>query len=50
MFPEVTLTTPTREDIQRMADWLNDSDVNSVWYGLGDDGNPYTRATHQKRF
>ena len=40
MFPEVTLTTPTREDIQRMADWLNDSEVNSVWYGVGDDGKP----------
>ncbi len=40
MFPEVTLTTPIREDIQRMADWLNDPDVSSVWYGLGDDGKP----------
>ncbi len=40
MFPEVTLTTPTREDIQRMADWLNDSEVSSVWYGVGDDGKP----------
>ena len=40
MFPEVTLTTPTREDIQRMADWLNDPDVSTVWYGVGDDGKP----------
>ena len=38
MFPEVTLVTPTREDIQRMADWLDDSEVNAVWYGVGDDG------------
>jgi RimJ/RimL family protein N-acetyltransferase len=38
MFPEVTLATPTRVDIQRMAEWLNDPDVNAVWYGVGDDG------------
>ena len=38
MFPEVTLVTPTRQDIQRMADWLDDSEVNAVWYGVGDDG------------
>ena len=38
MFPEVTLVTPTREDIQRMADWLNDSEVHAVWYGVGDAG------------
>jgi len=40
MFPEVTLTTPTREDVQRLAEWLNDSEVNEVWYGVGDDGKP----------
>ena len=40
MFPEVTLTAPTREDIQRMADWLDDPDVSAVWYGVGDDGKP----------
>ena len=40
MLPEVTLTTPTREDIQRIAEWLNDSEVNAVWYGVGDDGKP----------
>jgi RimJ/RimL family protein N-acetyltransferase len=40
MFPEVTLVTPTRDDVQRMADWLNDPDVNAVWYGVGDDGKP----------
>ena len=40
MFPEVTLATPTREDIQRMSDWLNDPEVNAVWYGVGDDGKP----------
>jgi RimJ/RimL family protein N-acetyltransferase len=40
MFPEVTLVTATREDIQRMADWLNDPEVNAVWYGVGEDGKP----------
>ena len=40
MFPEVTLATPTRDDIQRMADWLNDPEVNAVWYRVGDDGKP----------
>ena len=40
MVPEVTLATPTREDVQRMAEWLNDPEVNTVWYGVGDDGKP----------
>ena len=40
MFPEVTLIAPTREDVQRMSEWLNDPDVSAVWYGVGDDGKP----------
>ena len=40
MFPEVTLTETTREDVGRMAEWLNDAEVNAMWYGLGDDGKP----------
>ena len=40
MFPAVTLVTPTRDDIQRMADWLSDTEVNTVWYGVGEDGKP----------
>ena len=40
MFPEVALLPPSREDVQRMADWLNDSDVTSLWYGHGEDGTP----------
>ncbi|MAX59562.1 MAG: hypothetical protein CL755_12100 [Chloroflexi bacterium] len=40
MFPEVTLTDTTREDVGRMAEWLNDAEVNAMWYGLGDDGKP----------
>ena len=40
MFPEVTLTTITHPDVQRMADWLDDEEVNSLWYGLDDQGLP----------
>jgi RimJ/RimL family protein N-acetyltransferase len=40
MFPEVTLAAPTREDVQRVAEWLSDPEVNAVWYGVGDDGKP----------
>ena len=40
MFPEVTLVSPTREDVQRIADWLDDPEVSAVWYGVGDDGKP----------
>ena len=40
MFPEVTLTGTTREDVGRLAEWLNDAEVNAMWYGLGDDGKP----------
>ena len=40
MFPEVTLTTITHPDVQRMADWLDDEEVNSLWYGLDDQGFP----------
>lgn len=40
MFPEVTLTAPTREDVERLLGWLEDDDVNTAWYGLGDDGRP----------
>ena len=40
MFPEVTLAAPTREDVQRMAEWLNDLEVSTVWYGVDGDGKP----------
>ena len=38
MLPEVSLVQPVREDIQQMADWLSDDEVNSLWYGRGEDG------------
>jgi RimJ/RimL family protein N-acetyltransferase len=40
MFPEIKLTTGTREDVKRIIEWLDDAEVNSMWYGLGDDGKP----------
>ncbi len=40
MFPQITLSSLTREDVNRLADWLSDNDVNSLWYGLGEDGQP----------
>ena len=38
MLPEVSLVQPVREDIQRMADWLSDNEVNALWYGRDEDG------------
>ena len=40
MFPEVALQPPTREDTQRLVQWLDDDEVNSLWYGRGLDGLP----------
>ena len=40
MYPQVTLTTATREDAVRVAQWLDDAEVNSMWYGVGEDGVP----------
>ena len=40
MVPNVTLTKPTKEDVQRLADWLDDAEVNASWYGLGEDKKP----------
>ena len=40
MFPQVTLSAVTREDVKRLLEWLSDREVNSSWYGLGEDGQP----------
>ncbi len=40
MTPEVTLSIPTRNDVERLTQWLEDEEVNSSWYGLGEDGAP----------
>jgi RimJ/RimL family protein N-acetyltransferase len=40
MYPEVTLLQTSRDDVQRLGEWLEDVDVNSSWYGTGEDGSP----------
>ena len=40
MFPQVTLSAPSREDVERLTEWLRDDDVNTSWYGVDDDGQP----------
>ncbi len=40
MYPEVTLLQTSRDDVQRLGEWLKDVDVNSSWYGTGEDGSP----------
>ena len=40
MFPQVTLKSLTREDVRRLAKWLDDSEVSDFWYGSGEDGLP----------
>ena len=40
MFPQVSLSVPTREDVQRLLDWLDDEEVSESWYGMGEDGQP----------
>ena len=40
MLPDVALLPPSREDVQRLVQWLDDNEVNSLWYGRGEDGLP----------
>ena len=40
MFPEVQLTSITRADVARVEEWLNDTEVNSSWYGVDQNGIP----------
>ena len=40
MFPNVQLTSITREDVARVEEWLNDDEVNSSWYGVDQNGIP----------
>ena len=40
MVPEIRLTEVSREDVERMARWLGDTEVMNSWYGAGDDGEP----------
>ena len=40
MLEEVILRPVIREDVQRLAEWLNDEEVNSSWYGVDEGGLP----------
>ena len=40
MLAQIALTPPTREDVQRLVQWLDDDEVNSLWYGRGPNGAP----------
>ena len=40
MFPQIALNSLGREDVKRVAKWLDDTDVNSLWYGVDDKGQP----------
>ena len=40
MFPQIRLVSLTREDVERVAEWLDDPDVNSLWFGEDENGDP----------
>lgn len=40
MYPQVTLSAVNHEHVKRVLEWLSDREVNSSWYGLGEDGQP----------
>ena len=40
MLPEVRLNRATREDVERMSQWLKQEEIHSSWYGTDDHGQP----------
>lgn len=40
MFPQISLVSLTREDVQRVAEWLDDPEVNALWFGEDGEGDP----------
>ncbi len=40
MVPDVRLTDVSREDVERMAAWLENPEVITMWYGADEDGDP----------
>lgn len=40
MFPQISLVSLTREDVQRVAEWLDDPEVNALWFGEDESGDP----------
>lgn len=40
MNTDIQLNTVTKDDVFRIASWLEDTSVNRMWYGAGEDGTP----------
>ena len=40
MNTDIQLSAVTKDDVFRIASWLEDTSVNSMWYGPGEDGTP----------
>ena len=40
MFPQINLVSLTRDDVQRVAGWLDDPEVNALWFGEDEKGDP----------
>ena len=40
MFPQINLVSLTREDVERVAEWLHDPEVNALWFGEDENGDP----------
>ncbi len=40
MYPQVELVPLTRQDVERVAQWLDDPDVNALWFGEDESGAP----------
>ena len=40
MLPEVRLTQVSRDDVERLAQWLQDPEVNASWCGANEEGEP----------
>ena len=40
MFPEIKLLDVTPEDVERVEGWLDDHEVNTLWYGVDEDQIP----------
>lgn len=40
MLPDVRLDSVSREDVNRIAEWLGDTEVNASWYGTDEQGEP----------
>ena len=40
MLPRIKLLPVSRDDVKRIASWLEDDEVNSIWYGRNQEGIP----------